>query len=522
MHDIYFGTYSALVDVNDADNGNYLNEGDQFFGYLGNSAYPNGDPHWNSVDFTANSAGNNITRNVWHYFGQYVPYWLGQTGHVDGNGNLVGNSTNADVNQRLIEDSRGIDGLRADFGQGLPPQCWEYIINVARSYKWNFVFMTESLDGGAVTYRSNRHFDILNENIVFPFQDASTAQNYRDIFDGRRSAYGQSLILMNSTSHDEETYADPFQALIRYMVSGDHRRRADDLLRTGKRHFARPSASTTTSQISASRFRTSNSSTRSARSWATRRCVAATLPRFRGGRPGAAVQPALRSSNRYYLNQTDSSVQQSIFSVAKYDTANASPGVSDVVFGFVNLDRNNTQAGNYQRERLAGRREQPFRHPRGRIYNVKQYRRVPRRGQHAPQHVPDSRQRHRRQPARQWAVRLPQPGAADQRRVGDRSLRGAIPQALRSDAAADRYSARRRQKVMRWATAATFNWSAVSDTLGGVSGYRLIVSTDAAGNNVLFNDLVGNVTSYTIGKLAPAKRSTRGSMRSTTPGSKVR
>jgi len=36
----------------------------------------------------------------------------------------------------------------------------------------DFVFMTESLDGGAVTYRSNRHFDILNENIVFPLQSA--------------------------------------------------------------------------------------------------------------------------------------------------------------------------------------------------------------------------------------------------------------------------------------------------------------------------------------------------------------
>ena len=33
--------------------------------------------------------------------------------------------------------------------------------------------MTESLDGGAVTYRSNRHFDILNENIVFPWQSAA-------------------------------------------------------------------------------------------------------------------------------------------------------------------------------------------------------------------------------------------------------------------------------------------------------------------------------------------------------------
>ncbi len=223
VHDIYFGTYSALVDTSN-DEGNYTNEGDQFYGYFGNGAFPTGDPEWNSVDFTTTANNttveSNITRNVWQYFASYVPYWLSQTGHVDSNGNLAGNSTNVNLSQRLIEDSRGIDGLRADFGQGLPPQCWEYIINVARSYKWNFVFMTESLDGGQVTYRSNRHFDILNENIVFSFQSATTAQNYRDLFDGRRSAYGQGLILMNSTSHDEETYADPYQALIRYMVAG--------------------------------------------------------------------------------------------------------------------------------------------------------------------------------------------------------------------------------------------------------------------------------------------------------------
>ena len=76
VHDLYFGSYPALVDTS-SDQGNYDNEGDQFFGYLGSSAYPNGDPNWNSVDFTSNSVGNNLTRNVWHYFAQYVPYWLG-------------------------------------------------------------------------------------------------------------------------------------------------------------------------------------------------------------------------------------------------------------------------------------------------------------------------------------------------------------------------------------------------------------------------------------------------------------
>ena len=45
--------------------------------------------------------------------------------------------------------------------------------------------------------------------------------------------------------------------------------------------------------------------------------------------------PALRSSNRYFLNQTGSETPQpNIFSVAKYETANASPNFSDVVFAF--------------------------------------------------------------------------------------------------------------------------------------------------------------------------------------------
>ena len=56
---------------------------------------------------------------------------------------------------------------------------------------------------------------------------------------------------------------------------------------------------------------------------------------------------ALRSSNRYYLNQIGGSIQQSIFSVAKYETPNGSPASTDVVFGFMNLDRNNDQQGNF-------------------------------------------------------------------------------------------------------------------------------------------------------------------------------
>ncbi len=356
VHDIYFGTYSALVD-NSNDSGNYANENDQFFGYFGNSAYPNGDPNWNSTDFSNGGANNNITRNVWKYFAQYVPYWLSQTGHVDGTGNLAGNTTSnsGDYATRVALDSRGIDGLRADFGQGLPPQCWEYIINVARSYKWNFVFMTESLDGGAVTYRSNRHFDILNENIIFPFQSAAQTSDYRGIFDQRRTAYGQGLVLLNNMSHDEQAYSDPYQPVIRFGVASTIDG-APMVFYGQENGISGPVDGTNGTSFGFTHYEVNFG--KQIAHFKEFNDLGPILgsqgngaqylqPLYSAMNQARQFSQALRSSNRYYLNQTDSSIQQHIFSIAKYQTANASPGLSDVVLGFVNLDRSNTQSGNY-------------------------------------------------------------------------------------------------------------------------------------------------------------------------------
>jgi hypothetical protein len=355
--DAFFGNYSALVCHNDADNGNYLNESDSF-------DYGNGN--WTSTDFTASGVNNNITRNVWRFFAAYIPYWLTQTGHSGVNSTPA----NGDYATRLALDSKGIDALRADFGQGLPPQCWEYIMNVARSHKWNFVFMTESLDGGAVTYRSARHFEILNENIIFPFKAATQTSDYRNIFDQRRSAYGQGLVLLNNTSHDEENYDDPFQALIRYGVSNTidgapmiFYGQENGITRTfGFSHY----------EVNFGKY----------------------IPHFKVfndlgpiiGNPGSGVQylspvyaamgqarqfsRALRSSNRYYLNQVGGGVQQSIFSVAKYETPNGSPASSDVVFGFMSLDRNNDQQGNFD-VNITQNSSNLFGIKTGRNYNIK-------------------------------------------------------------------------------------------------------------------------------------------------------
>ena len=80
--------------------------------------------------------------------------------------------------------------------------------------------MSESLDGGEVTYRSNRHFDILNEDLVFALKSAGNTSAYRTAFENRRTAYGQGLVLLNTTSHDEQNFADPWQAVIRFGVGG--------------------------------------------------------------------------------------------------------------------------------------------------------------------------------------------------------------------------------------------------------------------------------------------------------------
>jgi hypothetical protein len=57
---------------------------------------------------------------------------------------------------------------------------------------------------------------------------------------------------------------------------------------------------------------------------------------------------ALRSSNRYFLNQTGGGGQHpKIFGVAKFETRDTSPALADVVFAFANTDRDFTGAGNF-------------------------------------------------------------------------------------------------------------------------------------------------------------------------------
>ena len=66
------------------------------------------------------------------------------------------------------------------------------------------------------------------------------------------------------------------------------------------------------------------------------------MPAYSGVGLAREFSPALRSSNRWFLNPINTeTADASIFAVAKYETANASPASSDVVLAFVNVSRSN-------------------------------------------------------------------------------------------------------------------------------------------------------------------------------------
>ena len=244
------------------------------------------------------------------------------------------------------QTANGIDGLRADFGQGLPPQAWEYIINRTRDRKWNFVFMSESLDGGNVTYRSARHFDILNENIVFPLKSAATKYDYQTIFEDRRSTYGQGLVLLNSTSHDEESFSDPWQALVRAAVTSTvdgaplvfPGQELGISTTYGYNHYE----SNFGKQIP--HFKRWNSMQPI---WTDSNFGNDQLyPVYSGILSARKNNPSLRSSNRWFLNGDGGN--DKIFAVAKYEEPNASPAFKDVVLAFANVGRDNTHSDNFK------------------------------------------------------------------------------------------------------------------------------------------------------------------------------
>lgn len=337
VKDVFFGRYDALVEFDsEPERSSYTSEGDWFDAT---------DTDWTANDFVQGGQNRNVTRRVWQYFARYGTHWLEKTRPVGQNRNSE-TEPGLTQTQRYEWDGRGIDGLRCDFGQGLPPQAWEYIINTARSKKWNFVMMSESLDGGAVTYRSNRHFDILNENIVFPLSSATTNTDYRNIFESRRNAYGQGLVLLNNTSHDEKNYVDPWQALIRYSVAATVD--GAPMIFPGQELGISETFGYNHYELNFGKliphFKRFNSMQPI---WNDANFGNDQLyPVYAGMGAARAASPALRSSNRWFLD--GDGFNSRIHAVAKYETPNASPGVSDVVLAFTSLDRDADRQDNFR------------------------------------------------------------------------------------------------------------------------------------------------------------------------------
>jgi glycosidase len=337
VKDVFFGRYDALVEVDsEPERSSYTSEGDWFDAT---------DVDWTSNDFVQGGIQRNTTKRVWEYFGRYATHWLEKT-RPSGQNRNSSTEPGLTLAQRYEWDARGIDGLRCDFGQGLPPQAWEYMINLARSLKWNFVMMSESLDGGAVTYRSNRHFDILNENIVFPLKSAGDKWAYRSIYEDRRNAYGEGLVLSNTTSHDEENYNDPWEALIRFGVSSTidgvpmiFPGQEQGISRTfGYDHYELNFGKTIP------HFKRYNSMMPI---WNDTNFGNSQLFHVYSGMANARLfSEALRSSNRWFLDGDGNNSM--IHAVAKYEVEGGSPAFSEVVIAFSNLDRNSVQADQFR------------------------------------------------------------------------------------------------------------------------------------------------------------------------------
>jgi hypothetical protein len=177
---------------------------------------------------------------------------------------------------------------------------------------------------------------------------AANTSDYRSIFESRRSAYGQSLVLLNDTSHDEENYTDPWQALVRYAVCNTED--GVPLIFPGQELGVSQtygySLYETNFGKQVAQFKKYNSL---APAWADADYGNDQLyPVYSAIGTARKNSAALRSANRYFIDQTGGGgTHASIFSVAKYATKNASPATSDVVFAFANIDRNNNQAGNF-------------------------------------------------------------------------------------------------------------------------------------------------------------------------------
>jgi hypothetical protein len=370
--------------------------------------------------------------------------------------------------------------------------------------------MVEALDGGVVTYRCNRQFDVVNDNAVFDLQAATNADLYRSLFNARRTDYGQSLILWDGTTHDEETYVDPYEGLIRYMAGATID--GVPMIFYGQElgisaTFGFDLYVDDFGQIIPDFYEYND--LQPVLNPANRTFALDQLnPVFSAVGQARLASAALRSSNRYYLNQINSDVsdetpQEEIFSVAKYETANGAPNFNDVVFAFVNLDRNDQQIGTFD-VNITENGSNLFGILPNRIYNVKNI--------SAYTGADPNR-------ASYWLWPTNTPGSIGGI-AGSNVLANGVYVGLNPVPATNAgwTNAPFEAQYLKLydvtppptpsapgigstnnyvlSNVVTFSWTSVTDSIGGVSGYQVLIGTAPGGSNV-FNGFVSG-TSLTV------------------------
>lgn len=309
-------------------------------------SYPPGlEPDENEDDFMDFNSLSPEVFKLWRYLGYYPIYWLQQTGHS------LSNSTSGSAAARLAADNKGIDSLRCDFGQGLPNPLWEYIINKTRSAKWNFVFMAETLDGAQPGYRSNRVFDILNENMVFSFTAThlNKENDFQSAYEARRSNYRTGAILLNITGHDEilpdnDTWLNATRHALASSVPGlpmvfygQEQGIQNYNTGSGTWHY---DGFETDHELNFGKRIPHFKKWNKAQFWTQPPPNNTGLAQWYGRVNWARLNsPAIKSLNQYYLDLKigGGAPADNIFAIAKYEQANASPAFKDVVLCFTNL-----------------------------------------------------------------------------------------------------------------------------------------------------------------------------------------
>ncbi|MFH0879406.1 MAG: alpha-amylase family glycosyl hydrolase, partial [Lentisphaerota bacterium] len=294
--DLFWGTYSALGNINDTSDGAW-------------------------------TASTDVKKMV-DYYAYFVQYWLEKTGGK-------------------------IGGFRCDFAQGVPRQAWQYLINRAKTLKPELYFVSESLDGGNIAYRAWKGgFDALNENQLWAIVEDTDIQStdLRTVIDQRKTQFGLALILRGTMNHDQGPWLGrKWDAVAMHSVfcaidGTPQMYESQELGYDALGQFSRERVEFGRTIPDIRNYHNYNSL------WAGRSSGDNTSlwHRYKDANLGRSRSVALRVANQYYLDRTaGQGAHPKIFSVLKYTQFGWDPKDQEVVLAFVNLQPGTANSGTF-------------------------------------------------------------------------------------------------------------------------------------------------------------------------------